>query len=450
MNHRIMNPCKKGSTLVGAVILSLIFAITGVTYLLVVRHTGEQESDAQREYRALYAAESGLLVGTRILSQNGLSSDPQAWVIPPTSRLEMNQLWVDVEQVDYSGSSFWSGSSASAAPTRIKKVNARAYTAPTGGEFVKRVSWLVGEVAAFEYGYFANGLGNNGEGELCGNRFFGQVYLTAKSSANPLNPVCNHAPIGCSRYYGDVVFSGSHVNTTGNHCKYDSTEIMNGNVPLYTLAQAPILVPDNYKYMATAIRASSNPKKVMLSGTGTLIFNADGSATFGATTFPSIEGLIFVASNNINVQGTVKGSATVVGASNKSITISGDLKYASLNVTGDLPPLPPTSVPNNSADYLGIISDGGVVVNNASEMHVNAAIVAWKDGGVGISKVNSSNKVVLTGTLLQDKASRDFYPMDFVHDLRMKTHAPPGFPPVGMVDNLYKFEIRNWEESSVN
>lgn len=438
---------QKGSTLVGAVILGLVFAITGVTYLLVVRHTGEQESDAQREYRALYAAESGLLVGTRILSQNGLSSDPQAWVIPPTDRLEMNQLWVDVEQVDYSGSSFWSGSSASSAPTRIKKVNARAYTAQTGGEFVKRVSWLVGEVAAFDFGYFSNGLGNNGQGELCGNNFFGKVYLTAKSSGNPLNPVCTQAL--CSYYYGDVSFSATMVNTTGGHCKYDSTEILNGQDPLYTLLQAPVMVPDNYKYMATAIRASSNPNKVLLSGTGTLVFNPDGSATFGATTFPSIEGLIFVASNNINVQGTVKGNATVVGAANKRITITGDLKYASLNVTGDAPPLPPTSIPSGSGDYLGLVSDGGVTVENSVERHVSASIIAWDDGQPGLSKT-SNQRITLTGTLLQAESSTDFYPMDFVHDERFKNHAPPGFPPVGMVDNLYKFEIRNWEESSVN
>lgn len=439
---------RQGSTLVAAIFFALIFAVSGVTYLLVIRNSGQQENDAQREYRALYAAESGLLVGTRLLSQSGLPDTPM-WVIPQNARIQLNQLWVDVEVVDISSSSFWSVSSSGTA-LKAKKLNSRAYDAQIGGRFIKRVSWLVNELAAFDYGYFSNGLSNNGEGELCGNRYFGSAYLTARSSANPLNPVCNHAPLGCSRYYGRVSLSGSHINTSGNHCQYDSTEIMNGETPLYTLLQSPILVPDAYKYMANNIRTAPLANKVLLSGKGTLIFGADSSATFAGITYKPIAGLIFVANNDINVEGTVKGEATVVSGAGKKITISNNLVYASLSSSAAAPPSPPTSIASGSTDYLGIVSDGGVVVDNAAPRQVSAAIVAWRDGGTGLERTNASNKITLTGTLLQDKSSKDFYPMDFVHDIRMKTHAPPGFPPLGMVDNLYKFEIRNWEESSVN
>jgi len=435
---------KNGSALVGAVMLALVLAISGATYLWVIRHSGTQEDDSLRDTRGFYAAESGLQIATRILSQTGLPSGT-ATVIPSNARLPINGLWVDADVADLSSSSVFFASSSSNLKT--KRVTARAWDASTGGNFVKRISWILRESSAFEYGYFSNGLSNNGEGELCGNVFFGDSYITAKSSHNPLNPVCNKAP--CSQYYERLTISATHINTTGNHCKYNAAQVPNGLTPLYTLLQAPVEVPDSYKYMAANLRSSASASKILLSGTGTLVFNSDGSATFGATTYPSIEGLIFVADNNINVQGTVKGSATVVSGAGKNIKVSGNLTYASLSSSAATPPTPPTSISSTSTDYLGIVSDGGVILNNTSAMQISAAIVAWRDGGTGI-EMTSDKKMTLTGSLLQNTSSKDFYPFVFVQDKRLLSHTPPGFPPVGKVNNLFKYEVFNWEESSVN
>lgn len=445
---------RRGSTLVGAIVISLILAISGLTYLWVVRNAGQQEFETLRDTQGLYAAESGLQIATRLLSQTGLPEGKED-VIAANARIKVNTLWVDADVEDAGSSAFFS---SSASGLKTKKVNARAWDAQTGGTFVKRVSWYVRELNAFEYGFFSNGIGSNGNKEFCGQQFYGDTYLTSKNATKgQMNLVCSHPEHGCNKYYAGLSIVTQEINEHKD-CKLDSTNIENDSTPLYKTLLESVTVPPAYTNLAPDLRSSTSAAKITLSGTGTLIFNPDGSADFGATHYASIEGKIFVATATINVQGTVKGSATVVSAQETKITISGNLVYDSYSSSSATAPTPPTSISSGSNSYLGIVTDGGVVFDNAAgPLQVSAAIVAWNpasNGKTGIAELemtdNKSNnaRVTLTGTVLLGQMEKDFSPFTYVQDHRLKKTVPPGFPPGGMVGNLFRFEIRNWEESS--
>lgn len=437
-----MRNCKKGSTLVGAIFIALILALTGATYLWVVRSAGNMETLSERETRGLYAAESGLQTGTRYLAQVGLTSGDYE-VIPDNNRIAVNNLWVAVEAVvdpDYTGK------------LQAKILHSRAWDAQSGGDFVKRVSWRIRELNAFEYGYFSNSVQSNGNKEICDQQFFGSTYLTAKNAK--MNIICQNASRKCGKFWGEVSLVATSL---GNGCDPDSM-FLSGDSVKFKMLDAPITVPDSYQDLPTILRNKTGSSVIKLTGAGTLIFNNDGTATFNGTPMGSISDKIFVSDNNITVKGTVLGNATVVAGPDDIITIADDLVYADfIRNTGSTPPLPPTRVDSTSPNYLGLVSDGGVTFDNSTkDLHVNAAIVNWnKDANKPpvLNLVNNkvgNHGVTLTGSVLLSQAEKDLAPFTFVQDRRFLTKQPVGFPAGTNSDNLFKFEISKWEESSVN
>lgn len=471
VNYRIINTCinmnkndgrnnrhdvwQRGSSLVAAVFLALIFAVSGVTYLIVIRQTGELEHDALRDIQAIYAAESGLLVATRLLNQSGLPSAAQTWIILPSARVQVNGLWVDAEAVEpSSSSSFWSGSSSSLA-FKSKKVNARAYTDSLDGTFLKRISWTIHERSAFDYGFFAGGMGSNGNKEICGQLYYGNVYFSAKGSK--LNLVCSNQDYGCSKFYETVAIVAPRGVKDHVDCPLDAN-IYNGQDPLHQELLSEIHVPDSYQNLAANLRSSVSTNKIILTGTGVLQFNGDKAVWSGTGATFDIEGKVFIAAGDISVQGTVQGKATVVAGLEHKLTISDDLLYTdhfyNSSASGATPPV---GVSSGSGSYLGLVSDGGIEFNNATDpLYVDAAIASWNPDPTKTSELLMTDtkdpkaRVTLFGSALLGQLDKSFQPFTFVHDKRLLTDVPPGFPHPGMVDNLFKYEIRDWEESSVD
>lgn len=434
--------CKQGSTLIAAIFIALILALTGATFLRVVRSSGNLETQAELEIRGLYAAESGLQTATRYLAQVGLTTGDYP-VITSDARIEVNHLWVDVEAIvdpDYTGT------------LQAKVLHSRAWDAQTGGNFVKRVSWRIRELNAFEYGYFSNSVQSNGNKEVCDQNFFGDTYLTAKTAK--MNLVCQNSNRSCGKFWGKVALLASSL---GNGCDPDSL-FVSGLVPLYTMLDAPIVVPENYQDLPQILRAKTGSGIIKLSGTGALVFLDDGTATFNGAPLGSIDGKIIATDSDISVSGTVLGNATVVSGPEKIITVSDNLVYADFVAsTGNTPPAPPTAVPNNSDNFLGLVTDGGVSFDNTLKaLHVNAAIVNWNidsNQPPELSLVDNKTGnygVTLTGSVLLSQAEKDLAPFTFVQDRRFLTRQPVGFPAGTNSENLFKFEISKWEESSVN
>jgi hypothetical protein len=269
-----------------------------------------------------------------------------------------------------------------------------------------------------------------------------------------MNLVCAGPSQECNTFYGSLSIVAAEVNE--HKCPLDSTTIQNDSTPLYKLLQASVVVPPSYTNLGDSLRHLS-ADTLHLASPGDLVFLSDGTATFNGTSIGNINNKVLIASGAVNVKGTVKGNATLVSGARAKITITDTLVYQDFNPhTGNAPPLPPTAINATNPNYLGLVTDGGIVFANTKPIHVNAAIVSWNPDPKGsvaelemtVNANSENNRVTLTGTVLLAQMEKDFSPFTFVQDRRLLTRQPIGFPPTNKVGNLFKLEISNWEESS--
>jgi hypothetical protein len=440
---------KQGSTLVAAIFFALILALTGFTFLGVVRNSGRIETSAQSEIRGLYAAESGLQLATRLLSQKGLPTTNDE-VIIAQGAMEVNGLWVKVIAHD---------TSVNGEPK--KRLDSRAYDAPSGGNFVKRVSWLIRGVNGFQYGFFANNVHDNGNKLYCNQDYYGNTYITSKLTGNSssFNWICENNSQTCAQFHDSVTIYGGTTKDKSK-CAFNSST-MDDSTKFNSLAAA-ISVPNNFKYLADSLLSRTSNVQVLQyksggGNTNILEFIGGGQVKFNGTTYAVDGKVIQITGGNVGIFGVVEGNTTVVSAG--IITVKDNLIYKGLDTTRTALRLH-DSIPLTNQNYLGLVTKSDLVFDNSAKaLHVSAAIVAWNEATQGnktaeLDVTNSFSKnghqVHLTGTVLLGEQSKDFSPLTFVQDRRFLTHSPAGFPDVGLIDNLFKFEVNTWEESSVN
>ncbi|MEI7998144.1 MAG: hypothetical protein WCH62_01380 [Candidatus Omnitrophota bacterium] len=235
-------------------------------------------------------------------------------------------------------------------------------------------------------------------------------------------------------YNGTVVQGGAAVNYYNGGPPKDNPNFVNG----FALNAPTVAFPATT--MLNSVSSAASSGGIFLTGNSTVIFNSNGTINVTNTakgwsnknmSLPS-NGVIYVQTGTVTVQGTIKGQATV--ASDSQVYISGSLSYNTNPRTN------PTST-----DMLGLVSKNDITVlaNSApSNLELDAAMVAI-NGAFQVDQwwLSGKGNMIQYGSLVNNYCgpTGQFDPGTGVlyggynqlqyYDPRLLTTIPPGFPP---------------------
>jgi hypothetical protein len=340
---------EQGSALVGAVAFSIILFIASLGYLQVVASSRNYETTGFWDDKAFTAAESGLLLGAKWLSQQQQANDEQNpfSLITPNPR-EVYALTFDGIPVSVSISfSHDTAEIRSVATTGMltykkqlsRKVLAKPISAGSYGVYLDNAWSFSGNTKGIRKmdwdgpAHFNTPLKlGNQEGPGNQNHFSGKVTLYN------IDPITNQ-PIVRSTYKSDGHF--------GNDYRYGvDVDVSKSNKPNPWNGDDVFL--NTYNPNANKIVAELN-----VTGTTNLYLNAsDSGLVFGVsggnpfyqyrnnsgvlTTVPynaATELKLHIANKGVQVSGTMEGKATVYTDPGYTIHIPGNLTYADFSTT---------------------------------------------------------------------------------------------------------------------
>jgi hypothetical protein len=333
---------ESGSVLVGVVTVAILMGIASVGYLTMTGTTVNNEAEGLDNERAFFAAESGLLVGTRWLrdSANWYGLPSGVTNVYDTS---MNGMAIDVDVVSSSG---------------VVVVQSDA----VGGilTYTKRLSWTVDVSNPYRPGVFINCLGPSGGvgGSGLNNTWFDgpfhantPIYLSSVSNPGASGSGVYFVNGGVTTYnetaqenfptgdwgnYGsgnsDYDFGIFHHNLSQNTDQ--SAKLNDYFSSTFTHSQDSIYMPRITSQDVTLPVANEGP------GRPVLVFGKNKTTNEGIATYyyydgagvkqevtVAIDGKVIRVPNNVSVLGTVKGQATLVTDPGASIYPVGDLVY---------------------------------------------------------------------------------------------------------------------------
>lgn len=373
-------PGQNGSALVAVVVFSMAMAVTAVGYMTMMGSTVNDEARALDNERALFAAESGLLVGTRWLADSvnwhGLA-DGTLDVFAAT----INGMAVDVDIVKNGDS-----------------VLIRSDAAGGALPYVKRLSWTVNRHRPFNPGVFINSLGPSGKvgGSGLNNTWFDgpfhantPIYLSSVSNprAGGAGVYFVNGPVtvynrteernfhdGHWGNYGaannDYTFGIFHHNRRQNSDQ--AIRLDEHFSSTFTHSQDSIYMPEvngQDVYLPVSRPGAERPVlhfSVDAFNQGIATYYYHDSAGVRREQVVAIDNRIVRVPNDVSVLGVVKGNATVVTDEGAGIYPVGDLTYDGF-------------VPAEERRYLDYDNDGNYGIGSLDDNPNFLALVSGAD-----------------------------------------------------------------------
>jgi len=490
-----------GSALIGAVALSALLLITAAGFIRIVTNASVSETQSRDNDRALFAAESGLMLGARWLrSQNPFPAAGSTFT--PFAAVPINSFWVDVKC-----STFVNGTRLTA---RIISGVYSHQTQRTSSVFKKRITYngvtqgTFGEFATFFDDIFDDHTNWGGfYRRSFDGRFHMNTYIEISSNSAPGSGnevlfqnglVTVHSNPNYSGNYG----AGSHDNNnynTGVQCNFSNptaakcdqiftdeyianyeqisipTGLSSGSFQSQTHIDLPASTDEGtgYSHYRPTLEFQVS------GGTGRAIYHYKSGGNLRDSTINNLDNKILICPQNLNVLGTVKGKVTVATASGKGICPVADIVYE------DYDPVTKT-IPQNSQNILGLVSGRHINFNHrwkkewpgintnitiTGTLDITASVIAVETvSGVKSAEYWDLNNqcnynVSLNGNHIL-KAWR--YPtvtsggnpssgcmgyIDYLHDRRLiRDIQPPGYPSVTTVAGLLRLALCDWTEEN--
>lgn len=401
---------ERGSTLVAVVTFAIIFAIAICGFLGVARTMANQEALGMNDDKALLAAESGLLIGTRWLRDSSNWSQYSACGYPGTVYEGIiNNFHVAATITVQSDSNLLVASTASGPELPYTKI----------------LSWTV-RVGGGTPAVFINDLskaGGVGGGGLNNEWFDGPVrlntplYISSVSGGNVNVKFVNgsvkvhnkterlsFADGGHWGNYGISPVSGNdydfgisnHDAQAGQYSKCDPLFELNGVYESYQHSQDSLFMPKIANPTMVLPKNMSSVKPAIINFR---VFNSSGVADYyyydtagkqQTVTFSTTNEIVRVP-NSVSVLGTVKGRVTIATDTGSNIMPAGDLMYAGYmpdNVKMDAYDNTDNyGLSGSSSDVCGLVAGGDINFGVAKcTLSVNAGVAS-------LSAISAKNNI---------------------------------------------------------
>lgn len=268
---------------------------------------------------------------------------------------------------------------------------------------------------------------------------------------------------------GDTVWGPFHtedyMQISGSPVFYGKVTTKKGTSPTKSSAKfyggyqsgVSVPLPTGFSQVSTAATANG---KVISSGDLYIQFVKDsiywktsssGSYTHASLSTYAPNGVIYVASGNIHVLGTLKGQVTICANGSSGSTTKGNV-YLDDNVQYNTDPrTTPTST-----DMLGIVAENDIIVTDNTVNRADITIQASMFSMTGGFTAEDYDTRPVSGTIYEyggicqyqrgavgqfsgSKITSGFY-KNYTYDNRLLVSFPPAFPSTGL------FEVLSWKE----
>ena len=496
----------RGSVLVSAVAVSILMAIAGIGFMQVNTSSLNNETAALEREQAFRAAESGVWTGARWLRANYTIANGTYYPFGSGSYyLTINGMDVyttvtisgpkDTLSVILTAEAYKdrSGSHQKTTGTFCKSLSVNSASAGTYGEYG---TFFDGAVSTWP-GFFKRTF----DGRFHMNRSI-MIYSTAKpatASAVVFKNGLVTTGTKTANFHGSYG-KGSHDNNNYNYgvelkwtggTAAECDQILQSH---FLSNQDNIALPTGLDITDFAV----NPKHYTLpasydEGEGfdqyrpTMVLGVKNNLAYyryyyrpsgtpatrtcDSNYLPHGDGTIFIAPNNINIYGTVKGQITVCTNFGKSICPVNNLMYDDYTIATN-------SVPDGSKSILGLVAGKHFRFNHQwekdftgtatqvtppADVYLNGSMIAVENSGtswygteywdpahpVPYNFKLFGNHILNQWTTPTSGANGSQGQLTFSHDLRMiKKVNPPGFPPAKSEGGLWTIALHGWSEKN--
>ncbi len=418
-----------GSVLVTTVMISIVLSILVSGLFTFLSFLSSNEANASEVDRSFWAAESGLLMGSRWIRGNSEFPTKFSSVVP-FNDMEINNMLVRVTLTETTGSS---GEPAVLVTSEVYDT-ARGATVGTTS-FERRLSQMI---SPSEYGVYAtffddvegwNPGSNSGWGGFYRREFVGRFHMNEaiKISYGPSTSnrtIFRDGKVSVASSSGWDYGNGQHDNNVYNkgvrlgYTNYDSLSRIKQLDSIFTTEyeqdadkiEIPIgltaEIMGSGDHDIISLPASQDDGEDYNDYRPSLEFFKDGGTykaryhyreggTYKTKTYSDYDDKVFIADAHLNILGVVDGQTTVATTHGHSVMPVDDIVYSDYNESNG-------TVPTNSKNALGIVS--------GKRIHFNDKWVKrWEHTGTTTPTINGGNGTLdLTGSLIAVETNKNW------------------------------------------
>ena len=426
------------------IFLFLIISFMSV-YMLAVASGVSTANRTANLKKAYYIADAGLADAYERITQNGLNNVASSTCTNPNIPSTCTNPYIPSANTDtgiyrfdpVNNSAITGSYRVSIVYSNSPRANYTITSTGTYGNISRTLQLKIIGAAISKYAYWT---------DMETSPYYGGNYWITGNLVNGL-----FQTNGTVNIIGNPIFNGA-VSQVGPSVDYvDNTSNPSLIFPDGVNVNAPVVNLPAAQTLNAILGVANNSQGLVLTGASTIIFNPDstitvtgvvnnpsgGAKTYNNTTIkPPANGVIYVQNTpgqndgSATVQGTVNGQLTV--AAEQNIYIAGNVAYNS----------DPRTNPG-SLDMVGLVANQNIYINSSapSNLELSGVLVAlqsimqaadmWVQGKRNMDQFGSTISFYppamgycdWSGNLLSGWNQLQSY------DSRLKTLAPPGFPP---------------------